>query len=80
MLKAFKRVYGLHGFSSISYYGTNQLLYKLIRNLHLQHSCLPSYVLYNMDIIYILYSALTAPHGERSSPVEKVALFVYIQI
>ena len=30
-----------------------------------------------MDIIYILYSTLTAPHGEQSSPVEKVALFTF---
>ena len=78
MLKAFRRVYGLqYGFSSISYYGTSQVNQQ---SLHLQHSCLPSYVLYNMDIIYILYSALMAPQGERSSPVEKVALFVYILI
>ena len=49
---------------------------------HLQYSCPLFYVLYNMYIpfIYILYSALTAPHGERNSLVEEVALFVYIQI
>ena len=36
-----------------------------------------STILYNMDIIYIPYSALDAPHRDRSSPVEKVALFTF---
>ena len=49
------------------------------KSQHLQYSCPLSYVLY-VYTIYILYSALTAPHGEQNSPVEKVALFVYIQI
>ena len=73
MLKAFKE---------FTVYNMDFLAFPIMvqvnpQSLHLQHSCLPSYVLYNMDIIYMLYSALTAPHGERSSPVEKVALFTF---
>ena len=54
---------------------------------HLQYSCPLFYVLYNIYIYHLLMyfiivinSPLTAPHGEWNSPVEKVALFVYIQI